>query len=62
MRINDDYSISSYEVMERVCSLLTYFFSVKNKMVGFGSFNTNDIVNLIMALFCHAVEESALST
>lgn len=48
VRINDDYSISSYEVMERVCSLLTYFFSVKNKMVGFGSFNTNDIVNLIM--------------
>lgn len=48
MRINDDYSISSYEVMERVCSLFTYFFNVKNRKVGFGSFNTNDIVNLIM--------------
>ena len=48
IRINDDYSISSYEVIERVCSLLTYFFNVKNRQVGFGSFNTNDIVNLIM--------------
>ena len=48
VRINDDYSISSYEVVERICSLLTYFFSVKNGMVGFGSFNTNDILNLIM--------------
>lgn len=48
VRINDDYSISSYEVMERVCSLLTYFFNVRNREVGFGSFNTNDIVNLIM--------------
>lgn len=48
IRINDDYSISSSEVIDRTCSLLTYFFSVRNKMVGFGSFNTNDIVNLIM--------------
>ena len=48
VRINDDFSISSYEVMERVCSLLTYFFNVRNREVGFGSFNTNDIVNLIM--------------
>lgn len=48
VRINDDYSISSYEVMERICSLFTYFFNVKNRKVGFGSFNTNDIVNLIM--------------
>ena len=48
VRINDDYSISSYEVVERICSLLTYFFNVKNRQVGFGSFNTNDIVNLIM--------------
>ena len=48
VRINDDFSISSYEVMERVCSLLTYFFNVRNKQVGFGPFNTNDIVNLIM--------------
>ena len=48
VRINDDYSISSYEVVERICSLMTYFFNVKNKQVGFGSFNTNDIVNLIM--------------
>ena len=48
VRINDDYSISSYEVMERVCSLMTYFFNVRNREVGFGSFNTNDIVNLIM--------------
>ena len=48
VRINDDYSISSYEVAERVCSLLTYFFNVKNRKVGFGPFNTNDIVNLIM--------------
>lgn len=48
VRINDDYSISSYEVMERVCSLLTYFFNVRNREVGFGSFNTNDIMNLIM--------------
>ena len=48
VRINDDYSISSYEVIERICSLMTYFFNVKNRQVGFGSFNTNDIVNLIM--------------
>ena len=48
IRMNDDYSISSYEVVERVCSLMSYFFNVKNRMVGFGSFNTNDIVNLIM--------------
>lgn len=48
IRINDDYSISSYEVIERVCSLMTYFFNVENRQVGFGSFNTNDIVNLIM--------------
>ena len=48
IRVNDDYSISSYEVIERVCSLFTYFFNVKNRQVGFGSFNTNDIVNLIM--------------
>ena len=48
VRINDDFSISSYEVMERVCSLLSYFFNVRNREVGFGSFNTNDIVNLIM--------------
>ena len=48
VRINDDYSISSYEVMERICSLMTYFFNVRNREVGFGSFNTNDIVNLIM--------------
>ena len=48
IRINDDYSISSYEVMERICSLLIYFFNVRNRQVGFGSFNTNDIVNLIM--------------
>ena len=48
VRINDDYSISSYEVMDRVCSLFTYFFNVKNRKVGFGSFNTNDLVNLIM--------------
>jgi hypothetical protein len=31
VRINDDYSISSYEVIERICSLLTYFFNVKNR-------------------------------
>ena len=48
VRINDDYSISSYEVIERICSLLTYFFNVRNRQVGFGPFNTNDIVNLIM--------------
>lgn len=48
VRINDDYSISSYEVIERICSLFTYFFNVKNRQVGFGSFNTNDIMNLIM--------------
>ena len=48
VRINDDYSISSNEVMERVCSLLSYFFNVRNRQVGFGSFNTNDIVNLVM--------------
>jgi hypothetical protein len=48
VRINDDYSISSYEVIERICSLLTYFFNVRNREVGFGSLNTNDIVNLIM--------------
>ena len=48
VRINDDYSISSYEVIERICSLMTYFFNVRNRQVGFGSFNTNDIVNLIM--------------
>lgn len=48
IRINDDYSISSYEVIERICSLMTYFFNVKNRQVGFGSFNTNDISNLIM--------------
>lgn len=48
VRINDDYSISSNEVIERICSLFTYFFNVKNRQVGFGSFNTNDIVNLIM--------------
>ena len=48
VRIDDDYSISSYEVIERVCSLFTYFFNVGNRQVGFGPFNTNDIVNLIM--------------
>ena len=48
VRINDDYSISSNEVMERICSLLSYFFNVRNRQVGFGSFNTNDIVNLVM--------------
>ena len=48
VRINDDYSISSYEVIERICSVMTYFFNVKNRKVGFGSFNTNDILNLIM--------------
>ena len=48
VRINDDYSISSYEVMERICSLMTYFFDVRNGLVGFGPFNTNDIVNMIM--------------
>ena len=48
IRINDDFSISSNEVIERTCSLLNYFFDVKNRLVGFGSFNTNDIVNLIM--------------
>lgn len=48
IRINDDYSISSYEVVERVCSLFTWFFNVRNRKVGFGSFDTNDIVNLIM--------------
>lgn len=31
VRINDDYSISSYEVIERICSLFTYFFNVKNR-------------------------------
>ena len=48
VRIDDDYSISSHEVVERICSLFNYFFDVKNRLVGFGSFNTNDIVNLIM--------------
>lgn len=48
VRINDDYSISSYEVIERICSLFTYFFNVKNRQVGFGAFNTNDMVNLVM--------------
>ena len=48
VRINDDYSISSYEVMERICSLFTYFFNVKNRKVGFGPFNTNDLFNLIL--------------
>lgn len=48
VRINDDYSISSYEAMERVCSVLSYFFNVRNRKVGFGPFNTNDIVNLVM--------------
>lgn len=35
-------------MIERICSLFTYFFTVSNRQVGFGSFNTNDIVNLIM--------------
>ena len=35
VRINDDYSISSYEVVERICSLMTYFFNVKNRQVAF---------------------------
>ena len=48
IRINDDYSISSNEVVERICSLFIYFFNVKNRQVGFGSFNTNDLTNLIM--------------
>ena len=48
VRINDDYSISSHEVAERVCSLFQYFFNVQNRKVGFGSFNTNDLVNLIL--------------
>lgn len=48
VRVNDDYSISTYEVIERVCSLLIYYFNVRNKEVGFGTFNTNNIVNLIM--------------
>ena len=48
VRINDDYSISSYEVIERICSLMSYYFNVRNRQVGFGSFNTNDIVNMIM--------------
>ena len=48
VRINDNYSISSYDVIERVCSLFTWFFDVKNRKVGFGSFDTNDLLNLIM--------------
>ena len=48
VRINDDYSISSYEVVERVCSLFSYFFNVRNSQVGFGTFNTGDLMNLIM--------------
>ena len=48
MRINDDYSISSYEVIERICSIFSYFFNVTNHKVGFGGFNTNDIVDMIM--------------
>lgn len=48
VRINDDYSISSIEVIERICSLFTYFFNVSNKQVGFGSFNTNDLLNMIL--------------
>ena len=48
IRINDDYSISSYEVVERVCSLMSYFFNVRNRKIGFGTFNTNDLVDLIM--------------
>lgn len=48
VRINDDYSISSYEVIERICSLMTYFFNVRNRKIGFGTFNTNDLVDLIM--------------
>lgn len=48
LRINDDYSISSNEVIERVCSLFTYFFNVQNRNVGFGTFSTNKIVDLIM--------------
>lgn len=47
IRINNDYSISGQEIIERVCSLFTYFFNVNNHQVGFGSFNTNDLVNLI---------------
>ena len=48
VRISDNYSISSYEVIERICSLFTWFFNVKNRKVGFGSFDTNNLVNLIM--------------
>lgn len=28
--------------------MLTYFFNVRNREIGFGTFNTSDIVNLIM--------------
>ena len=48
VRISDNYSISSYEVIERICSLFTWFFNVRNRKVGFGSFDTNNLVNLIM--------------
>ena len=48
VRINDDFSISSSEVVERVCSILSYFFNVKNRHIGFGGFNTSDIQNMIM--------------
>lgn len=48
VRINDDYSISSYEVIERICSIFSYYFNVNNHKVGFGGFNTNDIVDMIM--------------
>lgn len=35
-------------MIERTCSILSYFFDVRNRQVGFGPFNTNDIVNMIM--------------
>ena len=31
VRIDDDYSISSYEVAERICSLFQWFFNVRNR-------------------------------
>lgn len=48
IRINDEYSISPNEVIDRVCSIFQYFFDVRNKMVGFGGFNTNEIMNMAL--------------
>lgn len=48
VRLDGSHATSSSEVVDRVCSLFTWFFDVRNHQVGFGSFDTSDLTNLIL--------------